>query len=705
MTNNFFKMYHFDVDRVTTLSMMSKDYKRLVGDHDRYTINQFYKENLFSYKLLIETWVTLMDGTSLTTLEAFASSIANEGLLSVIGSASSYAETVIGGLNRSTRDNLSIPSIDHSSLWSLITFELLQSGKKPADILNILRYPKRFAPRRTPLLQKEALADFVANENIVKRKSTHEYSPYLMELMRQVFHELFAHYKGGKFNEIFFTSGVCYDAARDKVSKLAALLNNRAEILDHDIIYHEISYRREPISEWYGAYYKRSILNDPHDHVVKYNWFRYHLVEIKAVPKSYKATRIIAPDHASYLCAQTTVMHRLEEVIKRNHLPIYHKDQQANREQCYFASISESHVTIDQSHASDMVSRTLCAAWYPPTVFSEIQAVSPTHYRIGGKIRTMQQMSPAGCRHTYLNECFYFLGFVLASYYLCGFTKGKIAKMMKETFVVGDDLIIPTEVYPTFLELCDYFGLQINEGKTFCDGHYRESCGAEYYDGVDTSASYFPRKPIVVNWDQQNKKYTYSSTDAVNDFQGQLNDPISQLVSLNQRLYSVSSAASEVVLRYIRLICPNITTSMPYTFSTDPWSPLVNYYLGNRPYGKNRSEQQKFYSTEESKMWYPEVRLDLSGKEKVWRATGKSVLLYKGILHSYAGTRLVKPQHPHSLAYAMDLLNYEEFLEKGPYYEDSLSKLLGVSTSRSNVAVDGSPIVSWRKEITEVPMM
>ncbi|DAD50648.1 TPA_asm: RNA-directed RNA polymerase [ssRNA phage SRR6960799_18] len=51
--------------------------------------------------------------------------------------------------------------------------------------------------------------------------------------------------------------------------------------------------------------------------------------------------------------------------------------------------------------------------------------------------------------------------------------------------VYGDDIIISSEAVPLFKEVLDAIGLQINEGKSFVDGPFRESCGADWFDGYD----------------------------------------------------------------------------------------------------------------------------------------------------------------------------------------------------------------------------
>jgi hypothetical protein len=53
--------------------------------------------------------------------------------------------------------------------------------------------------------------------------------------------------------------------------------------------------------------------------------------------------------------------------------------------------------------------------------------------------------------------------------------------------VFGDDIIVPKEYVDSVIETLETFGLKVNSNKSFWNGKFRESCGKEYYNGVDVS--------------------------------------------------------------------------------------------------------------------------------------------------------------------------------------------------------------------------
>jgi hypothetical protein len=51
--------------------------------------------------------------------------------------------------------------------------------------------------------------------------------------------------------------------------------------------------------------------------------------------------------------------------------------------------------------------------------------------------------------------------------------------------VYGDDIIIPTYAYEHLIQLLTALGFVINRDKSFGTGAFRESCGADYYYGIN----------------------------------------------------------------------------------------------------------------------------------------------------------------------------------------------------------------------------
>jgi hypothetical protein len=56
--------------------------------------------------------------------------------------------------------------------------------------------------------------------------------------------------------------------------------------------------------------------------------------------------------------------------------------------------------------------------------------------------------------------------------------------------IYGDDIIIPTDVYPEVVQSLSSLGMKVNESKSFSTGKFRESCGIDAYDGQVVTPTY-----------------------------------------------------------------------------------------------------------------------------------------------------------------------------------------------------------------------
>jgi hypothetical protein len=61
--------------------------------------------------------------------------------------------------------------------------------------------------------------------------------------------------------------------------------------------------------------------------------------------------------------------------------------------------------------------------------------------------------------------------------------------------VYGDDIIVPVEYASSLAQNLSTFGLKVNRDKSFWIGKFRESCGEDYYDGVNVSLLYCRSHP------------------------------------------------------------------------------------------------------------------------------------------------------------------------------------------------------------------
>jgi hypothetical protein len=76
----------------------------------------------------------------------------------------------------------------------------------------------------------------------------------------------------------------------------------------------------------------------------------------------------------------------------------------------------------------------------------------------------------------------------------CRLTSREVYRKSRDVYVYGDDLIVSADMAPLVVEDLEAFGLKVNAAKSFWTGKFRESCGGDYYDGVDITPVYCRRK-------------------------------------------------------------------------------------------------------------------------------------------------------------------------------------------------------------------
>jgi hypothetical protein len=76
------------------------------------------------------------------------------------------------------------------------------------------------------------------------------------------------------------------------------------------------------------------------------------------------------------------------------------------------------------------------------------------------------------------------------------FAAACVAVGSKDYQVYGDDIVIEAELVAPLLKLLRFFGLTPNLDKTHVTGPYRESCGANSWEGVDITPFYVREIPV-----------------------------------------------------------------------------------------------------------------------------------------------------------------------------------------------------------------
>lgn len=141
------------------------------------------------------------------------------------------------------------------------------------------------------------------------------------------------------------------------------------------------------------------------------------------------------------------------------------------------ASITSEMVTIDLSNASDTVSHCLVELLVPELWYRALAQARSRRTLFQGHLHVLEKFSSMGNGFTFELETTLF--FAIA----CSVSPDLIPGV--NVHVYGDDIIVPSWASRDVLACLSFWGFTPNVDKTFCDGPFRESCGGDYFEGMD----------------------------------------------------------------------------------------------------------------------------------------------------------------------------------------------------------------------------
>lgn len=140
--------------------------------------------------------------------------------------------------------------------------------------------------------------------------------------------------------------------------------------------------------------------------------------------------------------------------------------------------------TIDLSDASNTIAYKTIELLWPVEWFSLLcDTREPFVERPDGRFQRLEMFSAMGNGFTFELETITFWAIV------------SVAAQYTNVSVFGDDIICESEYAQEVLSALRFFGFVPNERKTFTSGHFRESCGGDFFDGVPVRAHYVKEEP------------------------------------------------------------------------------------------------------------------------------------------------------------------------------------------------------------------
>ncbi len=210
------------------------------------------------------------------------------------------------------------------------------------------------------------------------------------------------------------------------------------------------------------------------------------------VPKTSVTDRGIAIEGSLNVYFQLAVGTALRNRLKRSCGWDLDVAQDIHRKMACLGSIDGSFSTLDLSNASDTVSKSLVRILFNNTrwlsVFEDLRS---SHTFVDGRWHLLEKFSSMGNGFTFELETLIFAAVCCEVAKLCGY-EGQLGR---DVFVFGDDLIVPGGSSNLLIRTLSWLGFSINEAKSFVDGPFRESCGEDFFDGVNVRGFYWKGRP------------------------------------------------------------------------------------------------------------------------------------------------------------------------------------------------------------------
>lgn len=221
-------------------------------------------------------------------------------------------------------------------------------------------------------------------------------------------------------------------------------------------------------------------------------------VNVVFVPKTLTAPRVIAiePSHKQYM--QQGLLRHVVPILESHKLTresLRFSDQRPNQRLAFSSSKDRRLATLDMKDASDRVHLHLVQRIFRHSgILEYLEDSRSLHATLpNGQNIVLWKFASMGSAMCFPVEAMVFYTLIqTAMHQLDGIrpTFRSIAKYSRKIDIYGDDLIIPVEYTDVVVRYLESYALKVNVNKSFRHSLFRESCGADYYNGVDVKPVY-----------------------------------------------------------------------------------------------------------------------------------------------------------------------------------------------------------------------
>lgn len=211
-----------------------------------------------------------------------------------------------------------------------------------------------------------------------------------------------------------------------------------------------------------------------------------HASKLTTVPKNAKTDRVICIEPDLNIYVQKGIGAAIRERLRVHGLDL--QVGQQNNQTLASKAYDMDLCTLDLSAASDTISyrcveQLLPREWFELLLMARTERVSLPD----GEIIALEKFSSMGNGYTFELETLIFLAMARAVAEEEGYADWYC-------LAYGDDLIFPAGMFESMVETVKFLGFTVNEEKTFGNGLFYESCGTDWFCGVNV-------RPLFLNSD------------------------------------------------------------------------------------------------------------------------------------------------------------------------------------------------------------
>lgn len=203
------------------------------------------------------------------------------------------------------------------------------------------------------------------------------------------------------------------------------------------------------------------------------------------VPKDCRKDRGIAVEPSINVYYQLSLGKLMRRRLSARGLDLDY-GQDVHRQVACEASKEGHMCTIDLSNASDTVSRNLVELLVPSEWHEALSSLRCSHTLLDKHWVKLEKFSSMGNGYTFELETTLFAAICAAVLE----ANGVEPVFGENVLVFGDDIIVPTSLGSEVLAALKFLGFEANREKSFLSGPFRESCGGDYFLGVDVRPHY-----------------------------------------------------------------------------------------------------------------------------------------------------------------------------------------------------------------------